>query len=96
MLLTVFQKYGWCCCNGWIWGFSRHENKTGYYIVNFTSVPYMLQEDFDVDGKIIESGELVGGDVYLYPLDSTGWRRNTPKAEYAQEVTVALCTVLHT
>ena len=56
----------------------------------------MLQEDFDVDGKIIESGELVGGDVYLYPLDSTGWRRNTPKAEYAQEVTVALCTVLHT
>ena len=56
----------------------------------------MLQEEFDVDGKIIESVELVGGDVYLSPLDSTGWNGNPPKAEYPQEVTVALCTVLHT
>ena len=51
--------------------FSTHENKAGYYIVKFTLVPYNLQEDFDVDGKYIESGELVCDTLYLSPLDST-------------------------
>ena len=75
--------------------FSTHDNKAGYYIVKLTSVPYTLQENFNVYGSIIESGELVCDSVYLYPLDYTSWNRDTPEYEDTQYVTVNLRKVLH-
>ena len=31
----------------------------GYYIINFSSSPYNLQEDLNIDGQVISSGEMV-------------------------------------
>ena len=31
----------------------------GYYIIIFSSYPYTLQEDLNIDGQVISSGEMV-------------------------------------
>ena len=36
-----------------------NRNSHGYYIVQFLSLPYNHQENKTIDGKVIESGELV-------------------------------------
>ena len=48
--------------------------KAPYYIVKFLSAAYSTQERVNVDGQIIEAGELVADACYLEPIkDKTGW-----------------------
>ena len=75
--------------------FPMYDNKAGCYIVKFTPVSYTLQEDFDVYGEVIESGEFVWDAVYFSPLDTMCWHVKPTEAENMQEATVALRTVLH-
>ena len=38
----------------------------GYYIIKFSSSPYTLQSDLNIDGKVISSGGMVCEGTYFF------------------------------
>ena len=40
-----------------------------YYIIRFSSTPYTLQEDLNIDGQLISSGEMVFEGTYYFPIN---------------------------
>ena len=45
---------------------SRH----GYYIIKFSSLPYTLQADLSIDGKVISSGKIACKGTYIFPISN--------------------------
>ena len=44
---------------------SRH----GYYIIKFSSYPYILQAYLSIDGQVICSGEVIREGTYFFPIN---------------------------
>ena len=42
----------------------------GYYIIKFSSYPYILKVDFSIDGQVISSGEMVCEVTYFFPINN--------------------------
>ena len=41
----------------------------GYCIIKFSSSPYTLQSDLNIDGQVISSGEMVCEGKYFFPIN---------------------------
>ena len=41
----------------------------GYYIINFPSSPYTLQEDFSIYGQVISPEKIVCERTYFFPIN---------------------------
>ena len=41
----------------------------GYYIIKFSSSPYILQEDLSIDGQVISSGGMLCEGIYFFPIN---------------------------
>ena len=51
----------------------------GYYIIIFSSSPYTLQADFNIEGQVISSGEIVCEVTYYFPINTNSNYYVTPK-----------------
>ena len=45
---------------------TNDETENNLYIVRFTYVPYIIQEDVETDGNQLASGDLVWNEIYIY------------------------------
>ena len=68
--------------------------EVGYYMVQFLSAPYTLQEKLIVDGKTLPVGEQVTDACYLESMKANTLWYFKPKGD-SQLVTVALRTVVY-
>ena len=41
----------------------------GYYIIKFSSYPYTLQEELNIDGQVISYGEMVCEGNYFFSIN---------------------------
>eukprot|EP00957_Ditylum_brightwellii_P013225 998205-Ditylum_brightwellii.AAC.1 len=52
----------------------------GSYVVKFVEIPHTLQEEFEVNDKLIESGSLVCAAYYMSPAQNNSRRYLGPES----------------
>ena len=52
----------------------------GYYIIRFSSYPYTLQADLNIDSQLIYSGEMECEGTYYSPINITSHYYVSPKS----------------
>ena len=59
----------------------------GYHIINFSSFTHTLQEDLNIDGQVISSGEMVCEGNHFFPI-------NINSHYYVLQITKSINTIV--